>query len=76
MAIRKKAPESYLVDKRNEILWSLGQQSYSLSQIAWIFNMSKTAVHNIIKETPKDWKSPFIKVTSPEYQKFVKGKCK
>jgi len=60
MAERKKI-EGYLLEKRNEILWSMSLQDYSLSQLAWVFGISKTAIYNIVKERPENWISPWTK---------------
>ncbi len=39
----------------------MSQQDYSLAQIAWVFGISKTAVHGLIKDMPKGWVSPWVK---------------
>lgn len=53
--------KEYLQDKRNELIWSLAEQDYSLTDIGSIFNLSKTQIHNIVKQRPADWKSPWVK---------------
>ncbi len=54
--------EEILIEKRNEIIWSLfTQQDYSIRQIAFIFNISKSNTHLIINQMPEDWKSPWFK---------------
>ena len=54
--------KQYLYAKRDEIIWSLGSQDYSLADIAAVFNMSKTGVHKIISKRPDGWSSPWVKV--------------
>lgn len=57
--------EEILIEKRNEIIWSLfTQQDYSIRQIAFIFNISKSNIHLIINQMPEDWKSPWFKKNS------------
>lgn len=54
--------ENILTEKRNEIIWSLFiQQSYSIRNIAYIFNLPKSTIHNIINSMPEDWQSPWKK---------------
>ena len=53
--------KQYLYPKRDEIIRALGQQDYSLADIAAMFNLSKTAVHKIIKATPAGWVTPWKK---------------
>jgi predicted DNA-binding protein YlxM (UPF0122 family) len=55
--------QSYLKEKRNEFIWSLSQQGYNGSQIALIFNIPRSTVHDIIKKKPDNWSSPWVKVT-------------
>jgi predicted DNA-binding protein YlxM (UPF0122 family) len=54
--------KQYLYAKRDEIIWSLGSQDYSLADIAAVFNLSKTAVHKIMGKKPDGWSSPWVKV--------------
>lgn len=55
--------EQILVEKRNEIIWSLfTQQTYSIRQIAFMFNQPKSTIHLIINQMPEDWISPWKKI--------------
>jgi len=56
--------KQYLYPKRDEIIRALGQQDYSLQDIASMFKLSKTAIHKIIKATEIGWKSPWSKKTN------------
>jgi hypothetical protein len=60
---KKKIP-GHVYNKRDELIWSLSDasQGYAMSEIAWMFGISKTLVFNIIKRKPKDWSSPWIKI--------------
>ena len=54
--------KKYLQYKRDELVWALGTQDYSLADIAAVFNMSKTGVHKIMSKCPDSWVSPWVKV--------------
>jgi hypothetical protein len=53
--------KEYVKHKRDEIIWSVSEQDYSLADIGMMFNLSKTQIHNIISSKPADWKSPWVK---------------
>ena len=53
--------KKYNQDKRDELIWSVSSQDYSLADIAEMYNLSKTQIHNIIKAKPVGWKSPWVK---------------
>jgi predicted DNA-binding protein YlxM (UPF0122 family) len=51
----------YLKDKRDELVWAISQQDYSLADVGMIFNISKAAVFRIVKRMPDGWTSPWRK---------------
>ena len=53
--------KQYLKEKRDEIIRALGQQNYSLQDIADMFGTNKTEIFRVIKGTPKGWTTPWIK---------------
>jgi len=55
--------KKYLEEKREEYVRSIGDQDYSLADIAAIFSMNKTKVQRIIASTPDGWRSPWVKRT-------------
>lgn len=56
-----KQIKPHLVEKRNEYIWSLAKQEYSCSEIADIFNLSRSRIHVIISKMPNTWVSPWKK---------------
>lgn len=55
--------KQHIIAKRDEIIMSLGQQDYSLQEIADMYTeINKAKVFRIIKKTPEGWKSPWIKI--------------
>ena len=54
--------KKFIKDKRKELIWSISEQDYSLPEMADIFGSNTSTLHRIIKEMPKGWKSPWIKV--------------
>lgn len=54
--------ETYAVEKRNELIWAISQQGFNLRQLAYIFGISKSQVHNILKEMPVNWETPWKKI--------------
>lgn len=56
-----KQVKPYLVEKRNEFIWSLAEQEYSCADIGDMFNLSRSRIHTIITKKPKAWNSPWIK---------------
>lgn len=57
--------KTHLRDKRNEYIWSLINQDYSLADLAVIFGLSKTQIFNVKEEMPKGWISPWAKTGNP-----------
>lgn len=53
----------YLLDKRNELIWALADESqgYNATQIAQMFNLHRSTVHDIIKKKPDGWKPKWVK---------------
>lgn len=51
----------YLKDKRNELIWALSKQGFNGSQLALIFSIHRSTVHEIIKKMPEGWESPWRK---------------
>lgn len=45
-------------------MWSLSSQGFNDAQIGRIFGLSRSRSHVIMKEKPKGYKSPWIKVIS------------
>lgn len=52
----------YLKDKRDEFIWALVAQGYNGTQIAQVFNLHRSTVHDIIKQMPEGYVSPWRKV--------------
>lgn len=52
----------YLKEKRQELIWALSKQDYSLADIAAMFNTSKTAVHRVVNKMPEGWETPWTKI--------------
>jgi len=53
--------KEYLLEKRNELIWSLSDQDYSQADIGSIFSLSKARVSEIMALKPAGWKSPWVK---------------
>jgi len=51
----------FLREKRTELIWALSQQGYNGSQIAQLFNIARSTAHEIIKQMPEGWTSPWRK---------------
>ena len=54
--------KSYLVDKRNELVWALDYQEYNGADIGTIFNVNRSTINRILKKKPKNWKPKWVKV--------------
>lgn len=54
--------KEYVRHKRDELIWALIVQDYSLQDVADMFNINKTAIHRIVKARPKNWESPWKKI--------------
>ena len=55
--------EAYLVEKRNEIIWHLVFQNYTVAQIARMFNFRHRAtVLRIVEKRPEGYKPKWTKV--------------
>jgi len=63
VTVDKLKTEQYLLDKRDEIIWSLSdQQGYLPAQIGKIFNLRHiSTVMRIIARKPERWQSPWTK---------------
>ena len=53
--------ESYLEEKRNEIIWALAHQHFTNAQIGRIFNRDRGTIADILKKKPRDWQTKWIK---------------
>jgi len=53
--------KSHLIEKRNELIWALSLQEYSLAQIGKIFNVDRSTIMRIVRTKPQDWKPKWIK---------------
>jgi len=52
----------HLLDKRDELIWSLASQEYSHADIGRIFNVRhRSTVLRIIARKPARWISPWVK---------------
>lgn len=54
--------KEYEREKRDELIWAIGDQGYSQQSIARMFNLSKARVSVIMSAKPADWKSPWVKL--------------
>ena len=55
--------EVHLQDKRNEIIWHLSLQEYTVAQITRMFNFRhRTTVLRIIEKRPEGYKPKWVKV--------------
>jgi predicted DNA-binding protein YlxM (UPF0122 family) len=54
--------KEYIKHKREELIWSLIAQDYSMQDIADMFGTHKVAIHRISKLKPDNWESPWKKV--------------
>lgn len=59
---RPKKEEQYLVDLRNEIIWSLDQQGYDGPQIGKVMNLDRSVVSRTVKKKPNRWSPIFGKL--------------
>ncbi len=55
------AVEKHLIAKRNELMWALSLQDYSLASIGRIFKMDRSSVLRIVRLKPRDWKPKWVK---------------
>jgi len=53
--------EPHLREKRDELIWALDLQGYTLAQIGRIFNRNRATILDVIKKKPKDWVPKWIK---------------
>lgn len=58
----KKKKEVKIIKTRNDLIWALVAQGYNGSQIALIFNLHRSTVHDVIKQMPEGYVSPWRKV--------------
>lgn len=55
--------EQYLKDLRDEAIWFHSKyKGLNGSQIATIFNIPRSTVHDIIKKAPEGWVSSWTKI--------------
>lgn len=60
--VDKKIKE-HLRFKRNELIWALSQQDYTFADIGEIFNLERSTILRIVRRMPRDWVSPWWKIT-------------
>ena len=53
--------EGHIKEKRNELIWALGLQHYTFSEIGRIFNMHRASVQRIVNRRPRDYKPKWVK---------------
>ena len=54
--------KQYLKEKREQLMWAMSEQDYSLADIGAIFGLPKSTAHDIIKKKPEGWVSPWVKI--------------
>lgn len=55
----------HLLDKRDELIWALSLQDFSLADIAFMFNIGhREQVSRIIKKKPSDWSPKWVRRTT------------
>lgn len=52
---------TYLREKRAELMWALSKQGYNGAQLAQLFNIARSTAHEIIKQMPEGWETPWHK---------------
>jgi len=55
--------ESFLLDKRNELVWALSFQNYSDAQISRMFNVHRSTILRILRQMPRKWEPKWIKAS-------------
>ena len=53
--------KKHIKDKRDELIWALSLQDYTLSEIGTIFGINRSTVLRILENKPKDWQPKWIK---------------
>lgn len=56
--------EIYLIEKRNEIIFSLASQGYTKAQIGRMFRLERATVGVILNKMPQGYVSPWKKIGS------------
>ena len=60
--IPMKITELYLREARNEAIWfHVKHKGYNGTQIAKMFNVTRSNAHNIIKSMPENWETKWTK---------------
>ena len=54
--------DRYIRDKRDELIWALSHQDYSLGQIGDMFNMKKVSVQRVLTRKPRGWTPKWVKI--------------
>ena len=54
--------ELYIIEKRNEIIFSLASQGYTQAQIGRMFRLERATVGIILKRMPNGYVSPWKKI--------------
>ena len=60
--VHKYRIEKYLALKREELIWALSLQEYTIAQIARIFRLHEANILRIIRKRPNDWKPKWKKI--------------
>jgi hypothetical protein len=51
----------HLKEKRDELIWALSLQDYTLADIGTVFKLNRSTIFRIIEEKPKNWKPKWVK---------------
>lgn len=57
----RAAMPPYLKEKRAELMWALYKQGFKAPQLGLIFGVHRSTAHEIIKQMPEGWESPWHK---------------
>lgn len=52
--------KNHITDKRNELIWALSLQNYTLGQIGIIFNINRSTVMRIVRKMPRGWQTRWV----------------
>ena len=53
--------KKHIKDKRDELIWALSIQDYSLAEIGTVFGLNSSTIMRIIRNKPKDWQPKWVK---------------
>lgn len=53
--------KQHIKEKRDELIWALSLQEYTLTEIGSIFGLNRSTILRIINKKPKDWQPKWIK---------------